>query len=347
MDLLENIYNKVVDKSSILNLVDEYTLYCFYLDAVIEINQVILSPIRTKKTDVLPSFRIFYNRHGRLYWYDHGLGGKGGDIFDLVKILFGLESFQDAVVKINQDFELGWESKYKVEGHPLEALKPLTKDPSNIDAVCYDDFTPEGLAYWLSYYITPEILQRYNVKQVWYIKIDDLFKSLSKAAGVAFSYRIGKYLKIYQPFDPEHKFINNYPPTYVEGLYQLLTNPNRKNKLLIITKSTKDVMVLTRLGFEAISPKAENNPIPQFILDTLEAEYDQIVTLFDPDDAGERARARYNYPGLCLTPDPVLKIKDPADYIKVYGPDKTKQEILRLLQEADIKFDAFLDLLET
>lgn len=343
MDLLENIFNKVIDKSSILNLVDEYTLYCFYLDTVVEINQVTLSPIRNKKADTLPSFRIFYNRKGQLYWYDHGLGGKGGDIFDLVKILFTLDNFQDAIVKVNQDFELGWESKYQVQGQPLTVLKPITKDPAEIDAVCYENFTPEGLAYWSSYNITPEILNEYNIKQVKYIKLDGLFKATNKT--LAFSYRIGKYLKIYQPFNPDHKFINNYPANYVEGLYQLMKNPNRKSKLLIIIKSTKDIMVLRSLGFEAIAPKAENNPIPQFLLDTLEAEYEQIVTFFDPDEAGDRARARYKYPGLCLTPDPVLKIKDPADYIRIYGPEKTKQEILRLLKEAGIKFNAFLDLL--
>lgn len=328
MDLLDNLFNKIVDKSSILNLVDEYTLYCYYLNAEIEINQVTLSPIRTSKADVLPSFRIFYGRNNKLNWYDHGLGGKGGDIFDLVRILFNLSNFQDAINKVNQDFELGWQGKYVVEGKPLEALKPIIRDPADIDAVCHDDFTLKGFQYWKDYHISREILKEYNVRQVKYVLLDKRFKTADE---LSFSYRIGKFLKIYQPHSVEHKFINNYPPNYVEGLYQLMQRKDRRKDLLIITKSTKDVMVLRMLGFDAIAPKAENNPIPQFLLDTLEAEYDELVTLFDPDAAGERARARYPYRGLQHVPEPEKKIKDTADFIKVYGPAATLAEIQRLL----------------
>jgi hypothetical protein len=344
MDLLENVYNKIIDKSSILNLVDEYTLYCFYLNAVVEINQVILSPIRTTKVDNLPSFRVFYGRNGVLRWYDHGIGGKGGDVFDLVKMMYNLSNFQDAINKINQDFELGWEGKYKVEGTPLETLKPIVKDPAQIDAICHDKLTPAALEYWKKYNVTPELLEEYCIKQVKYVVIDDFLKA---AEPLCFSYRIGRFMKIYQPFSTEHKFINNYPSTYVEGLYQLMKNPNRKNKLLIITKSTKDVLVLRSLGIEAIAPKAENNPIPQFILDTLEAEYEDIVTLFDPDAAGDMARTRYNYPGLCLTYEEETKVKDIADYMFVYGPEKTKAELNRLLTTADAKYNYFLDMLNS
>lgn len=327
MDLLENLYNKIVDRSSILNLVDEYTLYCYYLNAEVEINQVTLSPIRTSKADSLPSFRIFYGRAGKLYWYDHGLGGKGGDVFDLVKILFTLDSFQDAINKINQDFELGWQSK-TVNGKRLDTLKPIIRDPADIDAICHDEFTLKGISYWRDYGISREILQEYNVRQVKYVLLDRRFKSADE---LSFSYRIGKFLKIYQPHSVDHKFINNYPPNYVEGLFQLMQRKDRRTDLLIITKSTKDIMVLRTLGFDAIAPKAENNPIPQFLLDTVEGLYDEVVTLFDPDEAGTRARARYKYRSICHIPEPERGIKDTADYMKIYGADRTRTEIFRLL----------------
>jgi hypothetical protein len=324
-DLLENVFNQHPDKSSVLNLIDEYTLYCFYLDREVEINEITLSPIRTKKVDEKPSFRIFYNRHGKLYWYDHGLGGKGGDIFDLVKILHSLDSFQDAILKINQDFELGMKGKF-VAGKPLETLKPVARDPANIDAICHPDFSTEALQYWKAYNISREILAEYNVKHVRYILLDGLFKP---ADPLCFSYRIGQYLKIYQPYNKDHKFLNNYPSAYVEGLLQLTLRKDRKNNLLVITKSTKDVMCLRSIGIEAISPKAENTPIPRFLLEKLETEYKHIITFFDPDDAGERARARYPYLGLCLTPEP--EVKDIADYMKKYGPEQTKLHLFQLI----------------
>src|SRR6478735_11973827 len=95
------------DKKAILDLVDDYTLFCYYLNDDVFVNQVILSPLRDPskdQPDTLPSFVIYESRYNKLRFFDHGKGGKGGDIFDFVQELYGLNTFGEACIKICQDF---------------------------------------------------------------------------------------------------------------------------------------------------------------------------------------------------------------------------------------------------
>jgi len=320
------------DKFAILDLVDDYTLFCYYINEEVYINQVILSPLRNPaldQPDTVPSFVIYESRYNKLKFYDHGKGEKGGDIFDFVQELYGLPDFKAACQKISSDFGLGLYPNENCHTSQQVFLTPGDRkvkpraDIQNI--ISFDKFTPQGKAYWDQYYITPEILTEYCVTQVRSLITN---RNVSTLRTLAFGYRIGNKYKIYQPYEPEFKFMNNYPSNYVEGLFQL-TQRKSDNRLLIITKSTKDVMVLRLLGYDAISPKGENILIPADTIQKLKLQFKKIVLLFDNDKAGVKGVLKYaehNFQHIWIPGE-----KDVSDFIAKFGPQKTHDLLLDLL----------------
>lgn len=338
-DLKEDAFESLPTKSSILDLVDDYTLFCYYMEEDVVINKVILSPIRepgSDKADTLASFVIYQGRNGELRYYDYGKGGKGGDVFDFVGELFNIPILQNVLIKIDRDLELGLYYNNTAEQNPeqiakrkfLEPKPRLVHDTVDIkDVISHKTFPIAGQEYWKQYWITLETLKEYNVTQVSTV-ITDRFNLSMK--GLAFAYRIGEKFKIYQPGNTEHKFINNFPANYVEGYYQLYVRKPSK-PVLFITKSLKDVMVLRELKQDAISPKAENILVPTNILEDLEKQYKHIILLFDDDPAGNKAIAKYKYRSIRVPLEE--DVKDISDYIKKYGPTKTKQLLINLLSQ--------------
>lgn len=323
------------DKFAILDLVDDYTLFCFYLNDEVYINQVILSPLRNPaldQPDTIPSFVIYESRYNKLKYFDHGQGGKGGDIFDFVQELYGLPDFKSACQKISSDFGLGLYPNENCHTAQQVFLTPGDRrikpraDIQNI--ISQPKFTPEGKAYWDQYHITPEILTEYCVTQVRSLITN---RAISTLKTLAFGYRIGNKYKIYQPYEPEFKFMNNYPSNYVEGLFQLVKRGS-DNKLLIITKSTKDVMVLRLLGYDAISPKGENILIPADTIQKLKLQFKRIVMLFDNDKPGIKGVGKYaehNFENIWIPS--TEGTKDVSDFIAKFGPQKTYELLLDLL----------------
>lgn len=332
-DLLDKLIKQnkhLPDREDIFSLVDDYSLFCYYLKQDIIINQAILSPLRTEKSDCLPSFNIYPGRNGELRYHDHGTG-KGGSVLDFIKELYGYTNISEVFARINEDFGLGFAGK-EVDAQKLQFLKAsnerLARKPI-IDVVNFDKFSTEGLEYWKAYNVTTKILQQYQVNQVKYIILEGDIPV--KIQNLGFSYRIGLKHKIYQPFETELKFRNNFPKTYVEGYYQLiqLSKLNQLSEVLFITKSLKDVMVLRSLGLDAIAPKAETQVIPDFIQDNLRSLYKYIVVMFDDDPAGHKGASRYTFP--CIWVPKEDHVKDIADYIKKYGVKETKQLLRELL----------------
>jgi len=322
-DILSRLSAYFPDKNQILNLVDEYTLYCYYLNDEVYINQVILSPLRDPakdSPDTKPSFVLYEGRDNKLRYYDYGIGNKGGDIFDLVQTLYGLKTLQEVCNKISADFGLGYAGLVNSNNNTTKKdfLAPAERKakPKLIikDVVALKSFTITGKNYWDEYHITPEILEEYNVKQISSIITD---RSIFTLKSLAFSYRIGDKFKIYQPFEEDNRFVNNYPSNYVEGLMQLHTK-NYPGEVLIITKSTKDVMVLRLLGYASIAPKAENILITPEILTMLKTKYNKILILFDDDKAGHRGADKYEFNKIWIPAE--TNCKDISDFIKANGP---------------------------
>jgi hypothetical protein len=320
------IQSRLLSPESILEAVDEYLLYCFYLGYEPELRIPYESPIREEgDPDVRASFSLFNNTVGicEYRWKDSGRGITG-DIFTLVKLLTGASSLIDTYGIIRRQMELGFGEEQQKEGTKLVyPRRPEAKGSCTIK-VTSRAFTQEAIDFWLSFGISLKTLERYNVTQVRCMWFREEQKNAIYPRGLCFAYRIIEKYKIYQPFDKMFKFCNNYTEEYIEGLLQL----PYKSDTLIITKSLKDVMLLHELGYEAVSPRSESTLVHKNTLAYLESKYSKIVILFDND---MRHRGdEYTYPKVYVPLE--SGTKDLSDYRKKYGHDKTVQLIKQLLK---------------
>lgn len=302
-------------KSSIFNILDEFTVYCYYIEEVlgsldIKIGENLRSPLREDDTN--PSFRLYYAK-GELLFTDYGKKNKTGDVVNLVAEIYNI-TYEQALKQISADFALSSNNST----NQLPVRKQVVKNKKKL-GVTVKSFTNQDLTYWNSFGVHYSTLKRYNVSSVEYVLWDDY---PIKPRGLAFAYRIGNYIKVYSPFDKNHKFISSFPRNYVEGMLQLTYS----KALLIITKSLKDVMVLHELGYEAVAPKSENTVIPVEMLSKLETKYDKIITFFD-NDLKHKAE-EYPYPLIML---PLPGPKDISDYVKANGIYKAREIINKLI----------------
>lgn len=316
MDLEDLVNRYIISESSILERVDEYTLYCKYLGFEPLLRTKYRSFIRTKDSD--PSFSLFESKkHDKEYfWKDSGIGDSG-DIFKLIKIRFGYVNNKEVFQRINLDFNLGFGVGPPPERSSKIILynKPDNKPATNIK-IQSKPFTKADLEFWASFGISQETLILYKVKSIRYYWTHD-FQEVPKAPkGLCFAYEVlGKY-KLYQPYMPLYKFRNNFTEQCLEGFAQL----TYQSDTLIITKSTKDVMVLREFGYDAVSPRGESTAVPEEFMRHFRKKYKRIFILFD-NDMKHRGDV---YPERKVYVPIKSGCKDISDFRKMYGPKSTK-----------------------
>lgn len=141
-------------------------------------------------------------------------------------------------------------------------------------------------------------------------------------------------MKLYRPLSPDKKkkWYGNADLEDVGG-YNIL---NKKGKLLIITSSTKDCMMLREFGFPAICFNSETivgkDGCYEYVDEVIKAvkyRFENVVTMFDNDEAGkkqsERLRALYR-----ISPIYSVGGKDITDSVK----NKGKRFALKRLKRA-------------
>lgn len=312
-----------VTEQSILERVDEYSLYCFYLESQPAIGGIYHSKIRK---DVYPSFGIFeltrrptraVEYFTQFAWKDNGVG-KIGDIFDLVQILCTLPTRTDAMFKIATDMGL------------LEGTIPVTKleivEPTRT-TVCRirvetQEFTPQDISYWNQFNISEQILKEYNCRRVKYYFLNE-YQPCPYAPKQMYSYRIHDRYQLYQPFEEKSKkFRNDWTEIHIPGITQL-----QRRDLCIVTKAYKDVMSLRSFGFDAVSPRGENIPLSSRAIEYLQKRYSKVVVLFDND--GKHSAHLYPFPAIEVPIE--SETKDITDYCKKYGPAETLKLLNKLL----------------
>jgi len=317
------------NKQSLLTRIDEYTLYCDYLGYEPDLVRSYPSPLR--EGDETPSFGVYYSRKRKdvsFMWKDHayvngnGTAGRSGDIFDLVGLLFGYTNIIDILEHIKDDYEMG--------SFPNKRALQIAKKqaPSQVDwhiAVRSRALTPADQRFWKQFNISPEVLSRYNTTPIsayWMAK-DQRVPFYPRTA--TYAYRIWDRYQLYSPLaEKKRKFRNNWLEYYVPGYEQL----RYVSDLLVITKSYKDVMMFDSFNYEAVSPRGEGIPLPAEFMEHAKNRYKRIVVWQDNDgktgaDKYYPELERFVCPGSPETGDP----KDPTDYCKAYGPERTLQLI--------------------
>jgi hypothetical protein len=326
--------SKLLEPENILQLVDEYALYCHYLGQQVELGKRMLSPIRPHNNlDDCPSFSVFYSRwpDREFSWKDQATGQKG-EIFSMLKQMWEnqglpISGYNDVYRKVDADFALGINTPGIINNVEIPHYGPPPPQMKIKISIKSKEFIDTDINYWKQFGPNRELLERYKTKSVqrYWLTPNQQYGIVPK--GLCYSYEVYSKHKLYQPHEEkDKKFRNDFTDLCVEGFEQLEYNQDT----LIITKATKDIMCLRSMGYEAVSPRSENTPMDERFLRLFERKYSNIFVLFDND--GKHKAEWYPYP-LLQIPLPTGS-KDPSDHHRDYGPDATKRLMYNLVNEA-------------
>lgn len=278
-------------------------------------------------TERTASFCIY--RKDENYLFKDFSSGRGGSPINLVMDLYGI-TFPEAVNKVVKDYR---EFLHTGTTDDMRTFKKMAK--YKIVDFSKRSWTKGDASFWTQFDIDSETLERYNVFPVGDYSMEkqdeDTVKHLSITGPYLYAYtRLdGSIYKMYQPMNPDHKFLK--VKNYIQGTDQLkFEKPN-----LIICSSLKDLMSLSKFGFNAefVAPDSENTVIPQGAISIYKSKYQNIITLFDNDDAGRKAMSKYE--STYGIPSVILPLsKDLSDSVRDHGLVKTREVLYPLLKEA-------------
>ena len=280
------------------------------------------SPFRQDK---IPSFSITW-KNGKWLFKDWGDSSYHGDVIHFIKLYYGVD-FNQAVRKIVKDFDC----KRTFAEEKLHIKKPKhQKDSKQVELdIKSRHFNSNEINWWKEFGISFETLKKYNVSAVEYLFFN---KTPVKCKTSTYCFREMKEnklsLKIYSPFTPETKWYSSHNSSVLQGWQQL---PN-EGKLLIVSKSLKDSMLLFELGYNAVSPNSETQFIKKNVLEQLLKRFKRIIIFWDNDAPGlregqkwaEKHQLEYIYL-------PIGGPKDISDYFKVNGLEKSKEILKQLI----------------
>jgi len=319
-------FNDQVSKAAIEERLTEYQIYKYYYPKL-EIGKVVVSPLRHERN---ASFGIFKARNGKIKFNDLA-NQDSGDVYSFVQKMFGL-SFNDALHKINIDFGLNLlpnrKSKVtltKTQGIIVQDVDVPDKHKLRI-TVIPRKWGEIDKKFWNKFGLSIEEVKASNTIPIVAYRIDNGTTIITdKLAYCLNFYDDGDGImmrKIYQPYNKENKWRTNLTPLVVDGIKEL----PKSGKLLIITKSRKDRLVLKHFGYAAIAVNSESTFIPEKVFEKLKARFTSIILFFDSDAAGKKnsdiLSYRYGIPKIEI-PDS-WNVTDVAEFRDKYGEGNTR-----------------------
>jgi hypothetical protein len=271
------------------------------------------SPFRDDRN---PTCTLWKAQSGKLYFMDWAMFEQPKDVFEVYMYLYRAD-FSEAVIGLWDLFEREFTGENPRQTPRIE----VDSEELKID-VAFRELVYKDLRWWRSFGVEKDILEKYNVRAVQSVWINERLTynrvNYDVTPGYAYVFRDGSK-KVYFPFKDYNRFLHDNAQI-IQGYDQL---PD-KDSLLVITKSMKDVMLLHSLGVSAIAPQSEGIPISIEIIDELRVRFQNIVVLFDTDRAGIKGLRKYkvlNLPVYTLKRD--WKTKDISDFYLKYGVDQT------------------------
>jgi len=316
---------KEITLDEIYSKVSELELWRYYCRNFEEINKPFCSELYNDKN---PGCRIFYSNNKLLY-KDFGDKGIVYTIIDYIKAKYNI-TFRECLKIIANDFNIHKSNVILNNEKNLKFEEKFIIKPKTIIEIVPQPFNIHDYNYWNKYYITLHQLsenQIYSCKYVYLTTGKGTFKYEWSKNNPIYAWReydlelnfIG--WKVYMP-KSNSKWLNNASNDVIQGIKYLKYNSN----LLILTKSRKDVLVLNKLGYEAISLASENVVLKQEVFDYFNSKYDKIISLYDNDEAGImyalKLKEQYNIDYIFLD-----EYKDISDYIEDKGLNYTKEMI--------------------
>ena len=336
-----NLNKKIVTKEDLLNEISDLDIYRFYSGKEVVLKGGLLSPLRD---ETKPSFGYFKGDSGEILFNDFVLGK--GDCIKFVQLKFGL-TFFEALSKVVIDFNLNNKFEFKkvfktskmYDPSRFKSRNKVLSEASKYDIqINSDSFDKKDYDYWSQYNITPRILGYYEV-----FKVKNLFlgDNLITPQNLCYAFREFKdnklSFKIYQPFSSSFKWITNHNESVWQGWRQL----PKKGKILIITKSLKDVMtIVSNFKLPATSLQAESVIPKDSVIEELKERFENIFLLYDNDynsstnwgrKLGKNISEKFNIPQIEIPEK--YKSKDISDLIKNHGKEKTLKVLKKIIKE--------------
>lgn len=306
---------------SILEKITEYDIYRFYIGVSFRIGRIMRSPLRDDKN---ASFGIFKGRNNRLLYKDLSTGQTGNCIQFVSE--YKRISYREAIVDILTN--LNNELKISCEGI---SITEEVEESKLIISVKKKNFTETDDKYWGQYCLFREDLQHFNVFPIQSYWFNEIVQPWAyKWHNPGYAYQVYNKYKLYFPLsNKKDKWRTNCTSYDLQGYEQL----TYKDDLLIITKSLKDVMVLWKLGYNAVAPQGEGMFIPKEVMIDLQNRFDRIVLFYDNDKAGiegsNKLATKYSLESIII---PEGSTKDISDYTKEYGLDATIDLMNKLIE---------------
>ena len=298
------------------------------------------SPLRRDQHTTCSFFR---GKTGNLYFKDFATG----QCLTFVGVVMEKYSctYHNALKIIAKDF--GYIQSDDVKRRALPEIKVQPKFESEKETfiqVEIKDFSESELKWWNSFGISEQTLKKYKIYSVKTVFLNGNIYAQSTQHSPIFGYYFGKkenieQWRIYIPKRKEFRFIGNVSTKTVQGYKQL----PESGKLLVITKSMKDVCLLSTLGIPAVAPNSETQFVSDKMLDELRGRFKNIVLLYDSDVTGvhfmNKIRKQHRDLIVCMIPRK-YGAKDISDFYQKYGKSKTiagiKEYINYLKNEKEI-----------
>lgn len=309
-----------ITKEFLLSKNSEETYMAYYLGVPIK-KGLFRSPLRNDHHNTCSFFR---GRSGNLYFKDFATGQCL--TFEGVVMEKYNCTYHNALKIIATDF--GYiQSSVKRESKKVEIQPKFEGDKETFIQVEIKDFSESELKWWNSFGISESTLKKYKVFSIKTVFLNGNIYAKSTQHSPIYGYYFGKkgeveQWRIYFPKRKEFRFIGNVSTKTIQGYKQL----PEKGKLVVITKSMKDCMLLSSLGIPSIAPNSETQFLEEKPLNEIRNRFDHLVLLYDADLTGVRfmnkLRKQHSDLIVCMIPRR-YEAKDISDFYQKYGRNKT------------------------
>lgn len=328
-------------KELILSQISELEIFEKYLGVKVKLGKAMKSPLRDEKH---PSFNIYQNEHGHVYYKD--FGDERGDCFKFVMEIHGC-SFKESLELIAQDFGINNSDQDLSRIRRIASRIRIPKiyiNPRKEFPYARTEWDELQLDLWSKANITTDVLQEYNTWPVSKVKIPKRdggsFTLYSKNQDpiYCFDYENG-VKKFYRPNAPDkkYKFISNLRKGDIFGLKQLRNHVQKtgtKEELVIICAGQKDCLSLySNTGIRVIALNSESAALTKELYIELMGYTEQLAVCYDNDETGyknaTKIREEYSIPwinlGKIVHPDEVNDLYD------FFAKKKSTEQLLRLI----------------
>jgi hypothetical protein len=334
------MYGKLLaSKETIYDYINDYDIFKYYIPRFNKIGQMFTSDLREDKH---PTCCI--NRYNNTLLYaDFGTSSIGLDSFGYVQLKYGVK-FYEALDIITADFNLPLllnspekpriKPNYKPVLHKVN-IDDIPKCTVSSLRVKVRPFDSRDKHYWFDrYQFTCKDLIHFDVYALeYYVQKGQIIRNKNCTYGYYLGIKEGHELwKCYCPEakGSDEKWRTNCDSGVLMGLKQL----PETGETLFITKALKDVIVLYKLGFDAVSPQAEFQKINSDIIENLRLRFKNIFILYDNDDAGVKASIKagkdYNLPYILLPEE--YGVKDCSDFVEAYDYELLNNVLCQLVK---------------